>query len=537
MAWLRSYLRRHAHGAFLVAVAVPLILILALQSWWLTRLQRVAETADRATLANYLDSVLADLLYLYGSHADRALRVPADLLIENRVDKIASWLRKSDFLGARTAFVVRFEAGVLGPISFYDREAGTMVQRPASDETRAVLVACKSYEIFANKGIELDQARITVEERDPLNRIMMLPILGVDSRVVGVAGWVLDEEYLRQSVLDGVIRPSFPRFFPPATRENVIVRVLDQQGRSVFETESGDHDDQELVTRRFNFVFTDWKLVAANRFAPPSAVARNNLWITVLLTGGAAVVLITGLGLALRTASRELRLSQLKSDFLANVSHELRTPLASIRVFAEFLRSGRVAEPERIQAYGEFIDAESRRLSGLVDNLLEFARIESGQKNYALHSGDLLTVVEDVMNSFRVRAEQAGSNVRWEPPGEPLPAVRIDDDAVAQALMNLLDNALKYSPDGTPIEVAAAVIEHEVVVSVKDHGIGIPGEEQRRVFERFHRVGSSLIHDVKGSGLGLSIVEHVMHAHGGRVTLSSSLGRGSEFRLHFPLAV
>jgi signal transduction histidine kinase len=108
---------------------------------------------------------------------------------------------------------------------------------------------------------------------------------------------------------------------------------------------------------------------------------------------------------------------------------------------------------------------------------------------------------------------------------------------VAQALMNLLDNALKYSPDGTPIEVAAAVVDHEVVVSVKDHGIGIPGEEQRRVFERFHRVGSSLIHDVKGSGLGLSIVEHVMHAHGGRVTLSSALGRGSEFRLHFPLAV
>jgi two-component system phosphate regulon sensor histidine kinase PhoR len=242
-----------------------------------------------------------------------------------------------------------------------------------------------------------------------------------------------------------------------------------------------------------------------------------------------------GVLFALRAAAREMRLSQMKSDFVSNVSHELRTPLASIRVFGELLRLGRVESPEKVREYGEYIETESRRLTQLIGNILDLARIESGRKTYRLEPCDLEAVVAESLRTFRVSLAQSGFRIAYRPAAEALPPVAIDAQAIAQSIGNLLDNAVKYSGDSRDVEVGVRRDDGHVVIWVRDQGIGIPREEQAKVFERFHRVSTGLVHDVKGSGLGLAIVRHVAEAHGGRVEVESRPGAGSTFSLHLPL--
>jgi signal transduction histidine kinase len=248
-----------------------------------------------------------------------------------------------------------------------------------------------------------------------------------------------------------------------------------------------------------------------------------------------AAILIVGITLTLRTALREMRLSSMKNEFVSNVSHELRTPLASIRVFGELMRRGRVTEPDKVREYGTYIETESRRLTQLINNILDFSKIESGRKVYDLEPADIEDVVAASLGSFGTRLRNSGVELAYKGPEEALPEMRIDANAIDRALANLLDNAVKYSDGGDLIEVCLWSDEGEAHIAVRDRGIGIPRDEQQRIFERFHRVSTGLVHDVRGSGLGLSLVQHIMTAHGGRVTVDSKPGRGSTFTLHLPI--
>jgi signal transduction histidine kinase len=230
-----------------------------------------------------------------------------------------------------------------------------------------------------------------------------------------------------------------------------------------------------------------------------------------------------------------MKLSEMKADFVSNVSHELRTPISSIRVFGEFMRLGRVTSQEKVREYGEYIETESRRLTQLINNILDFSKIESGGKVYQLEETDLEEVVEGALKIFDVRLQHSGFKIDYREPVSHLPMVRIDASAVGQALCNLLDNAVKYSGDEREIRVSLGRANGSAVISVTDHGIGISEQEQQRIFDRFHRVSTGLVHDVKGSGLGLSIVQHVVLAHGGRVTVDSRPGNGSTFSIYLPI--
>jgi signal transduction histidine kinase len=244
-----------------------------------------------------------------------------------------------------------------------------------------------------------------------------------------------------------------------------------------------------------------------------------------------SLLLSAGVVLLVRDTSRDARTNQLRSEFVSGVSHELKTPITLVRLYGEtLLRHDTLTTEERKEFY-RIITRESARLGRLVDQILSFARIERGELTYEMKEGDLAPLASGVIEDYREWLEHAGFTVQVAIP-ESAPAVRFDPAAVSQALVNLLDNAAKYS--GASREIAARLDIHAggVAIEVQDHGVGIAAEEQSKIFERFYRARSRT--GKGGYGLGLFMVRHIMDAHGGRVEVDSAPGRGSRFRLEFP---
>jgi signal transduction histidine kinase len=545
-----SIVRRNTLWIGFAAVLVPLGVLLFMQYRWLSELDRTSTLAHRATLDNFLEAVTGEVRYFYRSTGERALNLPGAIFRQNLLDRAARHFGKKSVLGARRLFVVSFvPEGPAQPL-FYDSATASLRPSPptvpaAAAEARAVEVAIAPWRTMAASGAALERPALTVDERDPARRMLLNPITDDASRLVGVAGLFLDEDYFRQRVLPAAIQRASRTLASREQSYDPIVTVRDRGGRTVWSSE--ERDSRELrgaaasarvpteVQKAFWLVFTDWRLGLRSRHGPPAPWARRTFNLNLALSAALAAALLAGLLLAMRGAAREVALSRMKTDFVSNVSHELRTPLASIRVFGELLRLGRVDSPQKVRDYGEYIEVESRRLTQLIHNILDFARIESGRKSYEPVAGDLAEVVGDTLRTFEVRLRQSGFALAYEPPGAPLPPLRFDAAALAQAMSNLLDNAVKYSGEGRRIVVALRREGQEAVLSVRDQGIGIARDQQAKIFDRFHRVSTGLVHDVKGSGLGLAIVRYIAEAHGGRVSVESRPGHGSTFSIHLPL--
>jgi signal transduction histidine kinase len=180
------------------------------------------------------------------------------------------------------------------------------------------------------------------------------------------------------------------------------------------------------------------------------------------------------------------------------------------------------------------INGETRRLTQLINNILDFSKIEAGRKEYRFVSSGVAEIVETVLRTYEYQLRDAGFEVSTRI-DQGLPMVAIDAEAISQAVVNLLNNATKYSEDAKKIEVAVAARDSHIAIEVADYGIGIPRSEQQKIFEKFYRVSTTLVHNTKGSGLGLALVKHVVEAHGGRVLVDSELGRGSRFTILIPI--
>ena len=256
---------------------------------------------------------------------------------------------------------------------------------------------------------------------------------------------------------------------------------------------------------------------------------------TLLAAGFGALVLMT-LGacfFSARSIARELAVARLQSDFVAAVSHEFRTPLTTLRQFTEILREQDGPDAAARQVC---YDAQSRatdRLTRLVESVLDLGRIEAGARIYHLAPHDAGSIVSQTVDEFRDHATPAGYIVALEQRGSG--AVAIDADAFSRAIWNLLENAVKYSPDERHIHVSVDRADDRVVVSVRDHGIGIPRHEHAEVFRRFHRGQGAKARGVPGTGIGLPVVDHIVRGHGGEIRLASEVGKGSTFSIVLPV--
>jgi two-component system phosphate regulon sensor histidine kinase PhoR len=263
------------------------------------------------------------------------------------------------------------------------------------------------------------------------------------------------------------------------------------------------------------------------------SVARDYLFGGLLLA--LVAITVAGTSATIAVLAREARVSKMQTDFMNKVSHDLRTPLTSIRMFVETLQLGRLQEPARQAEALEIISEETARLSGIINRLLDWARMESGRRNYRLRREPVEAIVDAALAAFA--PQLLADNVELKRSVAPgLPPVMADREALSEALLNLLNNAYKYTGPEKRIEVRATRNGPSVFLSVVDDGPGIAPREQKRIFDKFYRAPDPLSRSIEGTGLGLAMVKHIVSGHGGKVSVQSELGKGTTFTIALPAA-
>jgi signal transduction histidine kinase len=366
-------------------------------------------------------------------------------------------------------------------------------------------------------------------------------------QLTSLLAFAVDAERLRRDFFPALVETRMAQMQQPNGFPPLRVTLADEDNRPVV---AGYDTPTPLDERTFPLVFFDrqlleyaapyeahremWKIQTSYGNPIADVVSANTrpqrtLMVLLALVMGIGVFLIAG------AAAREVRLAELKSNFVASVSHDLKTPLALIQLFAETLELGRVRSADRAQEYYRIINGEARKLTRLIENILDFSRMEAGLRPYTLAPMDLGDLVRRVIEMMQPQFSQGhfAVDARIAP---ALPAIEGDAVAVERAVENLLSNAVKYSGDSRRIEVEVDREGRDVVVRVRDHGIGIARRDQRRIFRKFFRVTHELGGGPQGTGLGLAIVDHTMRGHGGHVGVESEPGVGSTFTLHFPAA-
>jgi signal transduction histidine kinase len=376
--------------------------------------------------------------------------------------------------------------------------------------------------------LRISARRFTLESGEQTYLVSLLSQYTVnESQVNKIWGLLLNAEYLRDSLLQKVLQSNVY-----SGKTAWIVKGRDDKTILISEKPPSG---SIAVRSTFEGGFPPWSVEFYQQnpdLFDTYLFSRRGIYFYVffLLAG----ILIFGLILTNRTISHELELSKMKSDFVSTVSHEFKSPLSSIRQLAEMLQSGRVPSEDRRLQYYDVLVEQSERLTLLIDNILDFAKIEEGRKEFNFETVDIGPLLLEIISTIQdsIRHKDFVIKVEIE---KNLPFIKMDIAAITQAITNLIDNAIKYSGESKNILVRAFVENQYLIISVKDFGIGIRKEEIDKVFERFYRGGDALTRTVKGSGLGLTLVKQIVEVHHGDVHVESEPGQGSIFSIRLPL--
>ncbi len=390
----------------------------------------------------------------------------------------------------------------------------------------------------------------------------ILPQLDLDKEKVGDRGW----QYLREKTKQGepagrwylfsfmkrlsgdktfyvvieddpnhLVGRLFPQFFAISNSPR-LYQVVDENDNPVFGAPFTEAPDDLVVEREFKLTVVGWKLRVTQKDVADADVLRRKRVLNSVLIGGAVTIILVGLGVLVFAIRRERRLNELKSEFISNVSHELKTPLSIISMFGEMLALGRTKSPEQAHEYAEIIWRESVRLGRLIDNVLDFAKIERGMGVYEFAETDIGEVVDRAVELSQRRVLAADMTLETDLASpEDLPPVQLDANAFTLAVLNLIDNAVKYAADGKKIKLSLKRDGERIVVGVQDWGPGIELIEQDRIFERFYRAKAIRLKPIRGSGIGLALVQHIARAHGGEAFVESKVGEGATFSMAIPV--
>lgn len=316
-------------------------------------------------------------------------------------------------------------------------------------------------------------------------------------------------------------------------RDQFVLTVNNQESQVQIYT-SDPTDSVEVQVQNTLWILPNHFLGIAFKGETLQKVVQDRFFTNMAIIGILNILLLAGVIWVFSNIQREVRLAQVKSEFVSNVSHEIRTPLALISMFAETLEMGRVNSDSRKQEYYTIIHKESRRLSGIVNKILNFSQIEAGKKTYHSEPLNVNEIVTELADTYRFHLSQQGFAFDIQT-CEECPEVDGDREAISEVIVNLLDNAIKYSDTQKHIKIKTSTRGEQFLVEVIDRGVGIAPENMDSIFEKFYRVGQRNVHSTKGTGLGLALVHHIMKAHEGDIEVESTLGKGSVFRLVFPI--
>jgi signal transduction histidine kinase len=530
-----------------IGIGIPVAFMFYLQFRSLSDLGQASAVVLRQLSQETADAVTKDLQdTLHAARTDVLLKIfqyqtePLDLpLIETTFNQGLEAEPYVDGFYVWSAETVDHKNDLLA----FNRDGRTFVVNPPETalvlgQFRAMAPAQRAIAVFeaplkGRRTYFLAQLRFTFPSRDRLTSFVALRV---------------DAERLRETYIPRIVAARLAKIEGPTGFPKLDVTVLDSDSHVVYPP-GGVAPSRFVDERSFPLVFYEVDLTQL--IAPTDEpletwrvrTGYGNQSITDIIAARArpqralmavlAGVMAVGVFFVTRAAAREVRLAELKSNFVSSVSHDLKTPLALIQLFAETLELGRMKNMERAPEYYRIINSEARKLTRLINNLLDFSRIEAGLRQYRREPTDLTTVTEHVLESLQsqFRHNQFTVTRKLNP---PVP-VLIDPEATEQALENLLSNAMKYSPENREILVEVLRDGGFGVVRVTDHGVGVAPHLQRRIFRKFYRIQTDAGSGPQGTGLGLAIVDHVMRGHGGHVRVDSELGRGSTFALYFPL--
>lgn len=405
--------------------------------------------------------------------------------------------------------------------------------RPIPEWIQNAILATVSRQTGIPSGLQ----HLSGEGPDGPVQVTYFTLHGQDGRTLGAAGFIWNLEQVRddtgsfERALGEGLRDTDNLFRGAFFEAPVVVAVRDQERRDFFRT---GPPGPVIATKGFSRVLPFYEIAVSlpdDRF---QAWIDTVVWTSSIMVAAMFLVIVLALVFSLRFVLHEIELAELKSNFVGNVSHELKTPLALIRLFSETLEMGRAGSPEKEKEFLRIIGKESQRLTHLINNVLDVGRIEEGRKTYRFAPVDLKALVEETLDAYSYSLEKQGFTVETDL-ADDVPPFSADADAITQALINLMENAIKYSTESRFLRVELSRRRDQAVLRVIDRGIGIPPDEQRRIFEKFYRVERGLVHNVKGSGLGLALVRHIVEAHGGRIAVQSRPGEGSAFSIQLPL--
>ncbi len=348
-------------------------------------------------------------------------------------------------------------------------------------------------------------------------------------------GFTFNLEYMQTVFFDDLInslwRSSEEEFRYPIAIEDTVT------GKRIAEITGEPFEASTVYSpRAFNERYFPWYKIIFSKQTAQDIIAISNYQknVNYCLIAAANVIMIVGVFGALRNLSKELALSDMRSDFVARVSHELRTPLSLIRLYAETLEMGRMKDKTKQIEYLRSITKESERLTQLINNILNFSQIEADTKQYRMAPVSIEEVIYESVSAMEYHLKRNGMKIDVYV-DQDMPDILGDNDALKQTLFNLLSNAMKYSGEGKIIRLQSYLQDEAIVIDIVDQGIGIAPEHQEKIFDDFYRVDDPLVRQTGGSGLGLAVVKHIVKAHHGRVEVQSVPGKGSAFTIRLPV--
>lgn len=465
----------------------------------------------------------------------------ADDIVGNWIFKIEAGLEKSspDSMSTELKNVISFNSALIG-VFVMDTLDNTPTLRGYTlenqitperwEKTKETLSENKK---LINQFLALQRSgfqkveRVALRGEETSNIHCLLFTLQMESGF-RVAGFFIDANLFIEDVVG-------PKIQSIAKDQFILSVLLKDTDQVVYTTikEANVERPVEAVTKEF-WILPDYTLGISAKVSTIEEVIRERTRTNMMLLAGLDFILIIAVILVFRNLRKEVNLAQNKSDFVSNVSHEIRTPLALISMFAETLELDRVPTEEKKKEYYSIISKEAQRLTGIVNKILNFSQTEAQKKTFHIETLDVDTEVKSILNTYDFHLRNKGFHYTYaETSGLK---IRGDKQALVEAIINLIDNAMKYSEEKKQLEITGGREGEFGFISIKDEGVGISKRDQKHIFDKFYRVSSGNLAKSRGTGLGLSLVWQLMESQKGKITVTSELGKGSQFKIYFPLA-